>query len=43
MVRSSVEETLNALLQAEADEICGAAHYEHSPQRIDTRAATSES
>jgi putative transposase len=37
-VRSSVEETLNALLQAEAEQICGAARYERSPERIDTRA-----
>jgi transposase-like protein len=38
MVRSSVEETLNALLQAEADQICGAGRYERSPERVDTRA-----
>ena len=37
-VRSSVEETLYALLQAEAEQICGAARYERSPERIDTRA-----
>ena len=37
-VRSSVEETLNALLEAEADQICRAQRYEHSPQRVDTRA-----
>src|SRR3989442_5958688 len=37
-VRSSVEETLNALLQAEADQICGATRYERSPDRVDTRA-----
>jgi putative transposase len=37
-VRSSVEETLNALLQAEAEQICGAARYERSPERMDTRA-----
>jgi len=40
VVRSSVEETLNALLQAEADQICGASRYEHSPERIDTRAGS---
>ena len=34
VVRSSVEETLNALLQAEADQICGASRYERSPERI---------
>ena len=38
VVRSSVEETLNALLQAEADQICGATRYERSPDRVDTRA-----
>lgn len=38
VVRSSVEETLNALLQAEADQICGAVRYERSPERVDTRA-----
>ena len=37
-VRSSVEETLNALLEAEADQICRAQRYEHSPERVDTRA-----
>ena len=38
VVRSSVEETLNALLDAEADEICGARRYERSSDRVDTRA-----
>ena len=38
VVRSSVEETLNALLQAEADQICKARRYERSPERVDTRA-----
>jgi putative transposase len=38
VVRSSVEETLNALLEAEADQICGAARYERSADRVDTRA-----
>ena len=37
-VRSSVEETLNALLEAEADQICRAQRYERSPERADTRA-----
>src|SRR2546427_5438437 len=41
-VRSSVEETLNALLQAEADQICGATRYERSPERVDTRAGSYE-
>ena len=30
MVRDSVEETLNGLLEAEADELCGAKRYERS-------------
>ena len=38
MVRGTVEETLNALLDAEADELCQAQRYERSPDRIDTRA-----
>jgi transposase-like protein len=38
VVRSSVEATLNGLLDAEADAICGAQRYERSPERIDTRA-----
>ena len=38
VVRSSVGETLNGLLDAEADEICGAGRYERSPERVDTRA-----
>ncbi len=38
MVRGTVEETLNAMLDAEADEMCNAQRYEHSPDRIDTRA-----
>ena len=38
MVRSTVEETLNAMLDAEADEVCGAKRYERSPDRVDTRA-----
>jgi putative transposase len=38
VVRSSVEETLNALLEAEADQICGAERYERSADRMDTRA-----
>jgi hypothetical protein len=31
VVIKTVEETLNALLDAEADELCGAKRYEHSP------------
>ena len=38
VVRSTVEETLNSLLSAEADELCGAKRYERSPERVDTRA-----
>jgi putative transposase len=38
MVRGTVEETLNGLLDAEADELCRAQRYERSPDRIDTRA-----
>jgi transposase-like protein len=38
VVRLSVEETLNALLQTEADQICKAGRYERSPERVDTRA-----
>jgi len=34
----SVEETLNGLLDAEADRQCGACRYEHSAERKDTRA-----
>ncbi|OZG63532.1 transposase, mutator-like family protein [Bifidobacterium hapali] len=38
MVRRSVEETLNAMLDAEADEITGAARYERSGDRKAYRA-----
>ena len=38
VVRSTVEETLNALLDAEADRLCGARKYERSEGRQDTRA-----
>lgn len=37
-VRQSVEETLNALLDAEADELCQARRYERTAARRDTRA-----
>ncbi|MGI9241656.1 MAG: IS256 family transposase [Verrucomicrobiales bacterium] len=40
MVRNSVEDTLNALLEAEADRLCGAKRYEHSAERKDTRAGS---
>ena len=38
MVRKSVEETLNAMLDAEADEVTGAARYERSGERKAYRA-----
>jgi putative transposase len=37
-----VEETLNAMLDAEADQLCGAARYERSEARQDTRAGSYE-
>jgi transposase-like protein len=37
MVRESVEETLNTMLDAEADAQCRAKRYERSPERVDTR------
>jgi len=40
VVRSTVEETLNSLLDAEADRLCGAQRYEHTEGRKDTRAGT---
>jgi putative transposase len=38
LVRRSVEEVLNGLLDAEANELCGAQRYERSAERLDTRA-----
>jgi hypothetical protein len=38
VVRGSVEETLNALLEAEADRLCNAQRYERIEVRRDTRA-----
>jgi putative transposase len=38
VVRDSVAATLNALLDAEADQLCGARRYERSAGRLDTRA-----
>jgi transposase-like protein len=38
MVRQSVEQTLNGLLDAEADRLCNAERYERSADRQDTRA-----
>src|ERR1700744_666493 len=40
MVRGTVEETLNGMLDAEADELCGAGRYERSQVRQDIRAGT---
>lgn len=40
VVRSSVEETLNSLLEAEADQLTGAKKYEHTADRVDTRAGS---
>ncbi len=38
VVRETVEQTLNSLLDAEADELCGAKRYERTEARLDTRA-----
>src|SRR5262245_5929672 len=40
LVRDAVEDTLNALLDAEADQLCGAQKYERSPDRVDYRAGS---
>lgn len=40
LVRGTVEETLNGLLDAEADALCGAQRYERSPDRTDYRAGS---
>jgi transposase-like protein len=42
VVRGTVEETLNALLDAEADRLCNAQRYERSEARRDTRAGNYE-
>jgi putative transposase len=42
VVRGTVEETLNALLDAEADRLCNAQRYERSEARRDTRAGSYE-
>ena len=42
MFRGTVEETLNAMLDAEADQLCGAGRYERSQARQDTRAGSYE-
>ena len=40
VVRGTVEETLNAMLDAEADALCGARRYERTDARRDTRAGS---
>lgn len=40
IVRGTVEETLNSLLDAEADTLCNAKRYERSPERLDSRAGS---
>ncbi|MFI0415717.1 MAG: transposase [Candidatus Thiodiazotropha sp.] len=42
LVRGTVEETLNAMLDAEADTLCGAQRYKRSPDRVDTWAGSYE-
>jgi transposase-like protein len=42
IVRGSVEDTLNALLQKEADELCQARRYERKAERASTRAGSYE-
>jgi putative transposase len=42
LVRGSVEDTLNALLDAEADQLCNATRYERTEARRDTRAGSYE-
>ena len=38
LVKDTVEDTLNGLLDAEADRLCGAKRYQRSSERVDTRA-----
>ena len=40
LVRGTVEETLNGMLEAEADALCGAQRYERSPERTDYRSGS---
>src|SRR4051812_4582587 len=42
LVRGTVEETLNAMLDPEADQLCGAGRYERRQARQDTRAGSYE-
>ena len=41
MVRSTVEETLNGLLDAEAEQLCNAKRYERTQERTNARAGRS--
>ena len=40
MVKQSVEDALNQLLDQEAEQLCGAKRYERSPDRVDTRSGS---
>lgn len=40
LVREAVEETLNGMLDKEAELLCGAGRYERTSARVDTRAGT---
>jgi len=40
MVKRTVEQALNGLLELEAKELCGAGKYERNPERVDTRAGS---
>lgn len=42
MVRNTVEQTLNAMLDAEADQLCNAEKYQRVDARTDTRALESD-
>jgi transposase-like protein len=42
IVLETVEQTLNGLLEAEADKLCGAERYERSEHRLNTRAGSYE-
>lgn len=39
IVRENVEDTLNAMLEAEADNLCQARRYERNAERVSTRQA----
>lgn len=40
LVKQSVEDVLNQLLDQEAAQLCGAKRYERSPDRVDTRSGS---